>query len=316
MHSKWQVWDFFRTNPEGVGLSKGMYSFSFFNSFFQKILLDKLKVSKQLQGSYRLFTGKDCTREWVENNLMSLSLFGDTDSYIIIRSEEIPKDAIDLLLEQDLNISERFLVFFFEKECVSSKAIAKNKSITSHNIEEPKFWEFNKLLDFMASIYEIGLSFDVKNLILTTITHNAYEFSNALNILKLNYPDVVEVNLSMAKSVLSINRFDQFELATLVSNKRSSKFYEQVIEIGEDYNLLRSVFSFLQGHLIKIADPSYTEKKARLSKYDKEILASSRLWKQHELTAVVRKFSEYELLAKQKNAYLLQDLKRDCLRSY
>lgn len=316
MHSKWQVWDFFKTNPEGIGQSKGMYCFNFFDPFFQKDFLDRVKQSPSLQDNYRLITGKDCTKAWVEDNLLSLSLFGNSDSFIVVRSEEIPKDTYELLLDDSLNLDDRFFILVFGKETPLLKKLYKKENVTSHLIEEPKFWEYNKLLDFIANIYEVGLSYDVKSFILETITHNTYEFSNALNILKLNYPDAIEISMEMAKAVLTTNRFDQFELASLVSKRSSSKFYEKLVEIGEDYSLLRSIFSFLQGHLIKLADPSYTEKKSRMTKYDKEIVASAKLWKPSELNVVVRKFSEYELLAKQKNPQLLQSIKRDCLRSY
>lgn len=316
MLSKWQVWDFFNVNAQGVGQSKGVYVFSFFDLFFQKYFLDQLKQSDKLNNEYRFLIGKEFSRSWIEDNLLSLSLFGSSESIIVSRADEMPKESLDILIEEAIQVDDKYIILIFEKDNAALRALQKVKSVQVHMIEAPKFWENNKLLDFMTTCYQIGLSYDVKNLILETINHTAYDFSNCLNILKLNYPDVVEINLAMAQKVLSTNRFDQFELAAYVSKKQASKFYEKMVEIGDDYQMLRSIFSFIQSHLLKMADPTYMDKKNRMTKYDKEILATAKLWKSNELSVVMRKFAEYEILAKQKDSQLLQFIKRDCLRSY
>lgn len=320
MLSKWQIWDFFQANSTGIPEKGGIYSFHFFDSLFSIWLKKSLKKNSFIQGGLTsgltVLNGLKFTPDWIEDNLLSLGLFGNNDSYYIIQADQMPKASYDLLLSNQLMVDKRVIILNFDKETPQKKKLDSADHIQGFKIEAPKFWDFNKLLDFMADMMEVRISFETKNFILTSIAHEPLEFFNALSILSVNFPDVTEVTLLQAQSVLSISRFDQFELASLFSRKKFSDFYEKVLLIEDDFDTLRQLFNFMQSHMIKIADPSFIEKKKRATKYDNEIKQCSKLWNQAGLDKVIRGFGRLELLAKQKSPDLLLSLKQSTLKSY
>ena len=70
----------------------------------------------------------------------------------------------------------------------------------------------------------------------------------------------------------------------------------------------------MQGHLLKMADPSYISKKTRPSKYDKQIERQSLNWCKADLQQAMRLFGELQLDAKSKDPFLFQKLKNQYLQ--
>ncbi|MGK0368123.1 MAG: hypothetical protein ACI9QD_001264 [Thermoproteota archaeon] len=315
MLSKWQVWDFFSAHPGALKEFTGLSSFRFFDPLIVRIFKEKLQDNKNLPSGFTSISGSTLTKEWIENNLISLSLFGNSDSYYIFQAEEIPKDSFEYILGDSLLLDDRFLTLSFNKDCPLWRKLS-TKKYNSSDIQGPKFWEFNILLDYLIDYYEIRLSYEAKNYILKFIDHSVVSFSNALNIIKLNYGDQKEISIQNIQSVIKPNKFDQFALAAEFAMKKYSLFYENVLKIGDDFNSLRSLFMFLQSHLIKIADTSYSSSKNRLTKYDKEVMSCSKLWKSEDLQEAIQLFGELEVMAKQKSQQLLFTLRRECLKSY
>lgn len=73
---------------------------------------------------------------------------------------------------------------------------------------------------------------------------------------------------------------------------------------------------FMQGHLIKVMDPSYLAQKPRLTSYDKDIQSTSRLWKPNELLEAIAEFNHWEILSKRKESLLWSELKHAFLRAH
>ena len=72
---------------------------------------------------------------------------------------------------------------------------------------------------------------------------------------------------------------------------------------------------FVQSHLIKLYDFDYTNDKARLTKYDREVIAQSKIWKKTDLEKAISYFSDLEVKAKEKNPLLFGMIKKGLLRT-
>lgn len=305
MLSNWNVWDFFKNHPKILDVKHtGLYSFFFPDPYTAKIAKDILDKHQNL----RVIAASEVTPEWLEENLCTLSLFGGSESYYIPQAEDLSKAAQEHILERYVDFNTQYFILCFLKDS------AFRKKITSLNgkhlvIEAPKFWEMDKFFDFLADYYEVRLAYEAKQFFLEIITHDPSSFHVALNIVKLNFSHQSEVSLDDLKSVLEQGRLDQFALASLFSRKEKVKFFEKLLKADPDFDTLRQFFSFLQGHLIKLADPRLLEKKPRPSKYDKEIIGLSKLWKTDELKNEIRFFASLEILSKEKNQVLFQQLR-------
>jgi len=317
MHSKWQIWDFLKNHEEVINPhSKGLYSFWSFDPFINRIL--KERIPEQLGGENpRVLLGNDLSPEWIENNLQTLSLFGGGEPYIVQHAELIPNSVSEMILEGQVDFSDRFFILFFYKDCPLRQKLNKKKDEAIHtSIMAPAFWEFSKLLDFLADYFHIRFSFEGKKFFLDTIPHECAAFYNALNVLKLIYPDHQELSQKDIEDVLVSTRLDKFQLAQLFCQRKFNGFFAKLLSIELDYDQLRSFFSFMQGHLIKVMDPSYVERKPRVSKYDREIVGQSKMWRKKDLLKSIRTFAELEILVKRKDPSLLPRLRQYYLSSF
>jgi hypothetical protein len=309
MPSNWTIWDFFKNHFSTISTeTKGILSYSFPDPYIYKMFQDSFQKKFDL----KVIVGSSLTPEWIEDNLTSLSLFGNSESFFISNADEIPKEGLEYFLESPPDLSDRLLVFIFFKESPAKKKISDCPG-QHFAVEACKFWEVDKYFKFLCDYYQVRLSFDAKQFFLEMVEQDSGGFHIGLNILKINFPNAQELSLEQVRAILEPNRLDQFNLASTISKKEFAKFYEKLLFLRPDFDSLRTLFAFLQGHLIKLADTSVIEKKARLSKYDQEIVSSSKLWKIQELKTIVHEFAEYEIKAKAKNPSLYHDLMLKCV---
>lgn len=316
MLSKWLPWDFFKRFGDSIQRNRpGLYTLWAFDQFMVRIFQNNLPTGIFEGGKIFVLMGKDISRDWVEANLMSLTFFGGGESFFVHNAEDIPKEAQELLASGEIDFSSRFFILSFSSDCPFRKKLVDKIDGEHIVINAPPFWEGGKLLDFIADQNQVRLSFDARNYILMAVEHQTADFQTALNMLKLNYPEHSQLTLEQVQSLLKISRLDQFTLASLFSCKKKMQFFEHLLNIDNDFDDLRTFFSFMQSHLIKIFDTSYTEKKARPSKYDREIINYSRLWDKDELSGEIRKFGEWEILAKMRSEQLLTILRAEYLQT-
>jgi hypothetical protein len=161
----------------------------------------------------------------------------------------------------------------------------------------------------------MGLNIDssVVQYILDSVPNNTSEFVQALSKMrrfhvKWSYSGQQK---ELLQELVSKTRVDQFSLASKFSQRNKAFFYKSLIDTELDFDSLRSLFNFMQGHLLKLYDPSYMYKKPRMTKYDKEIDAHSKLWDRKDLLLAVNQFSDFEILAKQKSDLLLTQLRTE-----
>jgi hypothetical protein len=195
--------------------------------------------------------------------------------------------------------------------------MAKSDNIYTTKVEAPRFWEQGKYLTFLAREMGVPLGNDVHSYLLSAIENNTSEFVHALRTIRQHSDNLSSpMSLEQVRDLVSETRVDQFALASLFGKRDKKSFFKSLIEIELDFDALRMLFGFMQGHLSKIMDPSYIQKKSRPSKYDREIEMHSPLWNQSELSEDIHQFSSLELMAKEKNILLKNKIREIYLSLY
>ena len=314
MHSKWQLWDFFNSvKRDYLAEKSGVIALSTFDPICLKLVKDYLmRGAGERTVHYKM--APEVSRDWIEEEFQSLSLFGALESFFIHQAQDLKAEQLESLANLDL--SDRFVILSFESENAAYKKLLKEGKIDFLQIEAPKFWEPHKLLDFVTTYLRLPLTYDSKTWILDSLENNLSSFYHASCLLKLNHPEAKEVGLPQVKALLETERLDQFVLASLFARKKKTEFFSKLLHFESDFDRMRGLFNFLQSHLIKIMDPSYLDNKPRLSGYDKDIQSASKLWKTDDLKVAVESFNRWELMSKKKDALLWHELKANYLRSF
>jgi DNA polymerase III delta subunit len=313
MHSKWQIWDFFSSFPAGGWSSlQGRAVLLGFDPLSLRLLKEHV-----LQGAGPRplhIAGADVKPDWVDDQFRSLGLFGNTDSWIIHAPDEAPAVAKELLLQDDLLLDGRTLAFAVYSETPFIKKLLKKADTSLVQIEAPRFWESAKLLDFLCSFHHLPLKNEAKQYLLQAVENEFMDLFDACRLIKLNYPEAKEVTRPQVVELVGVERLDQFALATDLGKKSWRPFFDRLLSVEGDPERLRQVFGFLQGHLLKLADPSYLKDKARLSQYDKEIQGLGKIWRPTEVKETLRRLSGWELMARTRDPMLLTRLRQARLK--
>jgi DNA polymerase III delta subunit len=307
MHSKWQIWDFFSSVPQGhMKAFEGVMALNTFDPLCLKIVKDHL-TSGLIPNYLHTKMPSEVTFDWIEEEFYTLSLFGDQESFFIHQAHDLSPEIIDSL--SNLQLSGRFIIMSFENELAGWKKILKEGKCSTLMVDPPRFWESIKLVDFISNYLKLPLSYMAKNWIIENIENNFSDFFNACTLLKLNFSESREISLDQIKEVLVVEKMDQFLMANLFCRLKMKEFYERLVGFGDDFEKMRTLFSFMQSHLIKLADTSYLSKKPRLTQYDKDLQNSSKLWKQEKIFEAINHFNRWEILCKRKDSHLWNEIK-------
>lgn len=316
MHSKWQIWDFFNSYPMNSWQeAEGIFVLQTFDSQSLRLVKDSLMA----QAGDKIFlhkVGEDLTVEWLENEFQGLSLFGPGESYIIHRPETIPAASLEYMLSDRFDVSGRLVALCYDQDSAGLKKLVKKVGVTYCQVEAPRFWETQKLLDFICFYFKIPLSFESKQYLLESLEGSFDILYQAAQAIKISFPEQKEISLSQTEEIVSREKLDQFLLAQIFGKKKMVEFFERILELKLEFDQMRFFFGFMQSHLIKIADTSYLTGKARLSNYDKDILNAAKIWKQDELMRWIARFSQWEILAKKKDDTLDGQIKQSYLYSF
>ena len=314
MHSKWQIWDFFSSfSRDYLKTLEGPLALNTFDPLCLKLVKDFLtRGAEDRVIHYKM--GAEVTRDWIEEEFQTLSLFGNSDCFFIHQAQDLNADMLEQLTKAD--ISGRFVLLSFENELTTWKKLVKDGKIPTLTVEAPRFWELNKLLDFVCNHLRLPLSYEAKNWILEALENNISTFYNACCLIKLNHPDAKEVSIQDVKELLTLEKLDQFAMASLIARKKHKDFFEKLVQLEGDFDKMRGFFMFMQSHLVKMADTSYLAKKPRLTQYDKDLQSTAKLWKEAELLSMVEKFNRWELLCKKKDSQIWHEIKAAHLKSF
>jgi hypothetical protein len=313
MHSKWQIWDFFSSySRDTLRTQEGVIALSTFDPICLKLVKDYL--TRGLEDKvihYKM--ASEVTASWIEEEFQALSLFGNSECFFIHQAHDLSVDLIELLTNSE--ITGRFVLLSFENEQTSWKKLVKDGKASTLTIESPRFWELNKLLDFTCNYLRLPLSYESKTWMLEALENNLGTFYNSCCLIKLNHPDAKEISLHDVKELLTVEKLDQFFLASLIARKKHKEFFEKLVTLEGSFDKMRDFFRFMQSHLIKMVDTSYLSLKPRLTQYDKDLQSTSKLWTEVTLMEQIEKFNRWELLCKKKDSQIWHEIREAHLRS-
>jgi DNA polymerase III delta subunit len=318
MHSKWKIWDFLRSRPNVLEGESKVIAFSCFDPLAFKILKERITPSKFAENRLNVMLGKEVTDVWFDDNFNSLGLFGNSDSYLIHYAEELKANIKEDFLKSDnLILTDRYVLLNFTKEDTFYKKLQKDKSplVETIQIQAPAFWEEDELLSFICEDLKVYLTIQGKQFIREKVPFQINSYYQLIAQLKINYPDKNNIDVSDISPLISELKMDQFQLAELFGSKKLKLFYKKLIEGHEQGHELISVFYFLQSHLLKIYDLSYLDGKSKLTKYDKQIMAQSKLWSKNDLARAITYLGDLLILAKRKDFFFDDKIKRDFFRT-
>jgi len=302
MHSKWQLWDALR-NIESNYLSafNGVLILLTPDPISLKIVKDHLfKTKKNRQILHK--SASEIDKNWLVDEFEALSFFQNNDCFFIHQAHELNFDILDKI--SGLQLTDRFLILSFESQGPLWKKISVIKSFSILEIDPPKFWESQKLLDFCLNYFKIALTYQAKIWMLDSLENNLLSFFQACSTLRINYLDEQQLDLEMVKKHLVVDKVDLFHLASLISKRKNRDFFMAISQSEQDFDKMRDIFRFLQSHFIKLADLSFLKNKPRLTSYDKELQAASSLWTEKEIFERIKLLNDLEILAKKKSSEL------------
>ncbi|MBF0359567.1 MAG: hypothetical protein HQK49_01055 [Oligoflexia bacterium] len=272
---------------------------------------------------------KEVSISWLQQTLFAPTLWdNDNQIYIIQNGDDLTKDKTNFFIKNKLKLSSTNIsckiIIIFSKNTGPFSILTKEDIGTSIKIEAPRFYEFRKLLDYWTRKFAIkNLTDEGKSYFCEIIKPNTYDYyTNFSKIVLfsegLNQNEKIDVK--DLQKLLFANNMDFFKLAKLFSQKKFKEFFSMLINNHSDQssnmvtsNLisseLKNLSIFMQGHLLKICDPSYLQyKKSKLNLYEQEIISYSKHWDKREIKRALRFFANIEKSSKQKDPLILHSL--------
>lgn len=335
MHSsivKQAVWDFFYDLDRKFFTDKRfMFAACFQNAYFEKFFLVRLKKTLRHDGrNIKIVLGSEVSLDWVDETFNSFDMFSDQDqAHIFLDAGSISIDCLESIyrcIARDFfqqKGKKVFLIFskanelddFTEKlSSVVFDRVVFDDICCVNSITPPMFWENDRVLSFIASELCIELSPDAHEYILQNIYPEVPEYFYVLNKIKLSkQPDAINglvfVELKDSQGFVDKSFIDKFKTLSLIGKKQIKNAFKVLIENYDSDKDFAEFLILLISYLTNLADPSPLEKKSKKSKYDREILASCKLWSLEEISRMLRICSDLLISARKNNGTALDELK-------
>lgn len=157
MYSNFYFWDFVK-NVKSVVDDKitGFYVLMCYDVFIEKILLSKIDKSKT---KFTIFSGIELTVDWLENNVNTMDFFSENDSYIVILADQMNKKVKEFIAEGKLDLFSRYFLLCFNSDTKYFDSLKKNLEGQYYKVDPLRFWEGQKLLQFLANEMNIRLNY-------------------------------------------------------------------------------------------------------------------------------------------------------------
>lgn len=255
-----------------------------------------------------LIYGKEITNDWIDQNLAALTLFMDEKPVAILDAMDIKQAVWDYLLESIDKSPKKIYMFSSGREDNKrTKVFQHNEGIHFLSLKAPAFWDFDKLAYSLFKNAGLSISSETAAFLIMRLGQDFFEIQNALRICQLNYPKHKELSFQEVEVLFTSSRFlDKFRLASLLSQKKMSLFFEEVISADVDFEEFKLFFSFMISHCVKIIDPGYTKHKEKISGYDREIIQAHKVWNFRQLDFMIEHFSSLLIKVKQKRDISLE----------
>ncbi len=297
------------------------------DSYLEHFLIQEIKLHHEVKTVFP----HSVDLEWFEEKFQGQSLFAlfgadeesgfNVSTYLVHDTQLLSKEILELLITktESGDFGESKFIFFFQGKLnkTSKKFLdVLGSHLVVQEIKEPKFWENRKLFDLYASKFEVDLTLDAKNYLLDVLEKDSPSYFNCFSILSAYREPGKAFELSFVKSIVGKSHIDFFGLAEKVSRKEIKAFFQELYQLQAPSEELRSFFFFIQGHLIKVLDPSYLSQKSRLSKYDESIQNAHKIWDKNALKDLIKFFSDLEIESKRKGFLLQEKIKEAYLASF
>jgi DNA polymerase III delta subunit len=317
VYFKGPPWDVLRERPTLIDSDyKGLYTLNSYDPYLEKIALGKIPPHLLADEKLSVLNGKEVTGAWLEDNILTMDFFSTNQSYLVLFAEELPVTAQEILLADEIDWGNRYFILSMTKETKFLAALNKMKNTCAIKIEAPKFWESAKLIQYLCAEMKMKLAHDIQSYLVEVIPPEPGLLIQNLKKIKLLLGPDSRLSLNQIKEVIDEQRIDQFEIANLYGEKKWKELFSKVLEHSDDFEGLIPLFSFLQSHLLKIADTGYMAKKNRLSKYDRTVEAQKALWCSDQVSEELAFLEECETFAKSKSYELVILLRQRLIKSY
>ena len=303
--NEWTPWEFYKiyTHPF-VGKGEGLHLFSFPNPHLERVLFYRKYSAYSTHRSFRIVHGQDLTIDWINENWDGMDLFGTNDVFFVLLPE-LASDEVKKHIKQHGAFSKTIIMSFAGELdwFLEMKKVANSSAL----VRAPKFWEGHQLLELLMLFYDLELTYETEQFILESLPLETGPLMAQLNLIKIHFPKEGQV---LAKKdiefLVSRQKLDFFNLATHFGKKQLDQFYLKLINYDGDFE---DFFRFMEGHLLKLYDPSYAQKKGRPSKYDKEIVDYAKFWKQQDILENLLFFGDLWIRTKGNDPSVLDSLR-------
>ncbi len=309
--TEWAPWEFYKvyTHPF-LGKGEGLHLFSFPDSHLERVLFYRKYSSHSTNRSFRLIHGQDLTVDWIEENWDGLDLFSNNDVFFVLLPE-LASDEVKKHLQNRASFSKTIIMSFVEDRewFLELKKVASSATL----VRAPKFWEGHQLLELLMLFYDLELNYEAEQFIIESLPLETGLLMAQLNLIKVHFPKEGQVlSQKDIESLVSRQKLDFFNLATHFGKKQLDQFYFKLVNFDGDFE---EFFRFIEGHLLKMYDPTYAQVKGRSSKYDKEIIDHARSWKKREILDHLLYFGDLVIRSKGQDASVLDSLRLRYLKS-
>ena len=298
------LWDF--TKKHRGWPAKGLAGIQSFDAISEKLLLSRRFI---LAKHWRTILGDELTITLLERSFQGYHLFPQDNHIQILHAEKIPTQTGEYLLQNSFTIKSGALLLAFAKESPLFKKLTQKNPDAFFKIESPKFWQADKLLDFLCQELQTPLPFIIKSYLIDALPMTTMDYVTALTRIKLHFPDPKSAEITQVKNIVTPCKLDQFALANLYARRKVIPFLKIVEKSNADFEALISLFSFMQRHLLRLLDPSYIKHKTHPSKYDREVATHAKLWQPEEICRQMKLFGNLEILAKKRSVFLTTRLR-------
>lgn len=300
-------WEYFEQScplpPEGVT------ALCCYDPFIERMALSR--IERQRGGTWQKISLKEVGNQWFENRFLCRGLFDQEESYLFLDAHEAQRPLKEKVLSMVEQMEKKCVLFVFQRREYLLEGLQKHPKVQIWNIKAPSPWQKDKLFDFLSAKMNLQLPSPVRTYLLDCV-EEVQEIVNALKMIKIHASPGVPLTLELVKGLVKSARVDLFKLGHLYGERKFALFYGELLQQDFPYDEYRNLFSFLQGHLIKIYDPSYGANKEHRSRYDRRIEEERKEWpNREEIVASIQKMANLEIMAKEKNPLLQGKLRAE-----
>ncbi len=281
----------------------------------EDIFLERQAI-KRLKTHLRPYVvwGNELSATWAEQNLLSGDLFREERPYLVLAASKVAPGVKEFFLRGKFSQGHNPVIFLLGAEPAWPDTFKTMAHGLWLKVEGPKFWEAPALVNFLIQENNFVFSPALKAYLGQVLPAQPGKILAALNLLALHYPATSaaphpDLTPAVAATLLGPPVENIFNLAALWGRHQQKQVLAKLLE-QEDYVYWANCFSFLSNHLLRLADPSYTQlKKKRPSKYDQEILQASKTWPEEAIKHDLRLLQTWECQALARDPLLGEQLR-------